>query len=250
MALENLKCPGLEQTLAVYPEIMPCPLCGTEIEIWSDEKKGKCASCNKLVDPRQPVKKQLQVAVKEYIKSSGETLWYERYKATIPIPAIDQDKKYRVACEACHKFGKNLACPPYSPVFNEYIGTQTHAGIICIRMPQEYFKHAIQENNYRQCFRTARSILVDELLGYRSRGYLIAGSGFCLACEVCAVEEGLDSCRKPDNRIYSLESLGVNLTALTKLCFHFDLEWSANDASSDFVCSIGAVFLHENDEME
>jgi len=56
MALENLRCPGLEQTLAVFPETLSCPECGNDVEIWSDERKAKCSFCNKMVDPRQPQK--------------------------------------------------------------------------------------------------------------------------------------------------------------------------------------------------
>lgn len=90
--------------------------------------------------------------------------------------------------------------------------------------------------------------MVDELLNHREHGYLVAGSGFCLACDVCAVEEGSDKCLKPNKRIYSLESLGVNLTALTQQCFGFELEWSASDHTSDFVCSLGAIFFNENEK--
>lgn len=191
-------------------------------------------------------KNKFQVMVKEYRDTSGETLFYERYETIIPISSFDHAQEYKIACEACHKFGKNFACPPYSPYLPKYLDTQNYAKVLCIRMPQEYFRDVIQEKIYRECFRKARSILVDELLSYRSQGYLIAGSGFCLACEVCAVEEGFDSCKKPNKKIYSLESLGVNLIALTKRCFEFDLEWSSNDYATDFVCSIGAIFLDEN----
>lgn len=256
MGLENVRCPGLEKALAVFPELFPCPVCGNEMEIWSDEKKGRCAQCKKTVDPRQPArtetpsgKKKGLVAVREHVNPSGATLHYERYETVIPLSAMDYDRKYKVACEACHNFGKNLACPPYSPNLREHITTETYAKVLCIRMPQEYFRDVIQENMYRQCFRTARGILVEELLQYRRKGYAIAGSGYCLACDVCAVAEGSDICKKPDKKIYSLESLGVNLTQLTKVCFDFDLEWSAHDHAADFVCSIGAIFLHENNEI-
>jgi predicted metal-binding protein len=189
-----------------------------------------------------------QVTVKEYQNVSGMTLYYERYEAVIPVSSFDHAKKYKIACEACHKFGKNFACPPHSPYLPEYLNGQSHAKVVCIRMPQEYFIDVIQEKNYRECFRTARGLLVEELVNHRKQGYLIAGSGFCLACDVCAVEEGSDRCKKPNEKIYSLESLGVNLTALTRRCFGFDLEWSANDRLSDFVCSLGAVFMKENKE--
>ena len=244
-----LKCPGLEQTLAVVQEELPCPKCGNEIEIWSDEKKGKCSTCNKMVDPRQPEVNKFEVTVKEYNDASGATLYYEQYETIIPIFSFDHAEKYKVACEACHKFGKNFACPPHSPYFPNYLEKQSYAKVLCVRMPQEYFKDVIQEKIYRECFRTARRILVEKLLSYRNQGYLVAGSGFCLACDVCAVEEGEEKCIKPNKKVYSLESIGVNLTTLTKSCFGFELEWSADEQTSDFVCSLGAVFVNENIEI-
>jgi predicted metal-binding protein len=254
MALENLKCPGMEQTLAVFPETLACPECGNDVEIWTDEKKVKCSVCNIMVNPRQPEvievqtkKKKFQVTVNEFDNGTGLTLYYERYETIIPISSFDHVQKYKIACEACHKYGKNFACPPHSPNFPEYLAAQSYAKVICVRMPQEYFRNEIQGNKYRKCFRQARSILVEELLSYRKQGFLVAGSGFCLACDVCAVEEGADKCNKPNKKIYSLESLGVNLTTLTKSCFGFDLEWSVNDQESDFVCALGAIFLNGNE---
>ena len=29
------------------PKTLTCPSCGGEVEIWSDEKSGKCISCKK-----------------------------------------------------------------------------------------------------------------------------------------------------------------------------------------------------------
>ena len=52
--------------------------------------------------------------------------------------------------------------------------------------------------------------------------------------------------QEPKQKIYSLESLGVNLITLTKMCFDFDLEWSANEHAADFICSIGAIFMYKN----
>ena len=254
MALESLRCPGLEKTLNVFPEILSCPICGHDIEIWTDEKKGKCTSCNRMIDPRagngntnKAGDNNFLIAVKEFENEAGEQLFYERYEAVISIADFDFNKKYKIACEACHKYGKNFACPPYSPYFQDYLGNQNAAKVICIRMPQEYFRNEIQEKIYKKCFRTARGILLKELFDYKSQGNLVAGSGFCLGCDVCAVENGADCCQQPERKIYSLESLGVNLTSLTKRCFRFDLEWSATDHASDFVCSLGAVFMHYSD---
>ncbi|MCX5805110.1 MAG: DUF2284 domain-containing protein [Proteobacteria bacterium] len=197
-----------------------------------------------------PEEKKFQVEIKELEGVSGSPLYYEQYEATISISSIVHGKKYREACEECHEFGKNLACPPYSPDFRGYVDDQKYARVICIRIPQERFgKHEIQENMDKECFIKARSILVKELLRHRKQGYVVAGSGSCLSCDLCVVAEGSRACKNPEKRIYSLESLGVDVSALTKTCFDFDLEWSTKEYATGFICSIGAVFMHKKEEI-
>ena len=43
--MSNLKRCGDPSFYAV-PELFECPLCGGEVEIWTDEGKGKCSGCN------------------------------------------------------------------------------------------------------------------------------------------------------------------------------------------------------------
>lgn len=192
-------------------------------------------------------KNKYRVEVKEHNEGSGLSFVYERYEAIIPSSRFDHQERIKIACEACKQYGKNFSCPPYSPTFQAYLGSSKTARVIAIRIPQAFFKPVSSEERYRACFRQARGLLVKELLVYRKKGYLVAGSGACLACPVCAVEEGLGQCRNPDEMIYSLESLGTNLTALTKICFDFELDWSSDEHAADFVCSIGAVFSNENE---
>jgi predicted metal-binding protein len=193
-------------------------------------------------------KNRFQVEIKKFEDSDGLKLYYEQYKITMPISSIVHSKKNKQACETCINFNKNLACPPYSPYFLQYIDSTNNAKIICIRISQEYFRHIPKENIFKECFKKARSILVEELLRFREHGYTIAGSGSCKACEVCAAEEGiLDKCKKPGKQIYSLESLGADVTALTKTCFDFNLEWTTNDSTANFVCAVGAVFFNDKE---
>jgi predicted metal-binding protein len=248
---EFVRCPGLEASVRVYPEMFICPVCKGEVEIWSDEKKGRCSVCNKLVN-KDDLKlntsnsdKKYHVEVKEYKDNTGRTLYFEHYEKLIPVTSFEYSDKNKIACEACNKYGKNLACPPYSPGFREFIGAQKNAKVISIRMPQEYFNQVIQENIYWECCKKAEGILTEELLRYKGKGFLIAGAGFCSSCEICAVEKGLNKCTSPSNRIYSLESLGVNITSLVKNCFNFELDWSSKEHMTDFVCSTGAVFCNK-----
>ncbi len=50
MGVESFtRCPGLEQALAIVPELFLCPNCGAEVEIWTDERKARCGQCGRLV---------------------------------------------------------------------------------------------------------------------------------------------------------------------------------------------------------
>lgn len=42
-------CPGSLTFTQPHPEIIACPECGTDVEIWSDEATGKCANCGRVV---------------------------------------------------------------------------------------------------------------------------------------------------------------------------------------------------------
>jgi predicted metal-binding protein len=185
---------------------------------------------------------QFQVEIREINEESHSSLIYEWYEAVLPVNQFLHEKKFRLACETCPNYQKNLSCPPYSPYFEEYLGHLNTAKVICIRLPQEYFQDISPDRRYRRSFKKARKLLVRELLEHRGKGFQIAGSGACRACPVCALNEGERECRNPDLRIYSLESLGTNLTALTRRCFNFDLEWSSPEQAASFVCAIGAVF--------
>jgi hypothetical protein len=55
-------------------------------------------------------------------------------------------------------------------------------------------------------------------------------------------KQGFKRCTNPENRIYSLESLGVNITALIKKCFDLEHDWSSKEQMNNFMCSTGAVF--------
>ncbi len=67
------------------------------------------------------------------------------------------------------------------------------------------------------------------------------GSGPCRFCAECAAEKGKGECLFPDKRIYSLESLGVNVVALVRESMGFDLDWSGTADASGYVSAVGAV---------
>ncbi len=60
--MENYETPCPEDDIFQneIPEIFICPACGGEVEIWSDEKSGKCVDCKErflrleCLLPREP----------------------------------------------------------------------------------------------------------------------------------------------------------------------------------------------------
>jgi predicted metal-binding protein len=189
--------------------------------------------------------KQMKMEVIEHVDVSGDAICFERYESALPLVNFDYNAKYKFECKGCPTYGKNLSCPPYSPTLPQYLGVVNSAKVICLRLPLDYFNHLTTEERYRSGFRKARSLLVNELLKYREKGYAVAGSGACLTCEQCAAETSDEHCRDPAKQIYSLESLGVNVVALVKRCFDINLEWTDAEHTADHVCAVGAVFFED-----
>jgi hypothetical protein len=47
--MDHAFCPGSKLLRQPAPELFPCPNCGAEVEIWSDEFKRPCPKCRKMV---------------------------------------------------------------------------------------------------------------------------------------------------------------------------------------------------------
>ena len=47
--MDHAFCPGSRLLRQPAPELYPCPNCGAEVEIWSDEFKRACPKCRKMV---------------------------------------------------------------------------------------------------------------------------------------------------------------------------------------------------------
>ena len=47
--MDHMFCPGAKLLRQPKPEMIPCPTCGEEVEIWSDEIRGFCPNCKRTV---------------------------------------------------------------------------------------------------------------------------------------------------------------------------------------------------------
>ncbi|MBI4025750.1 MAG: hypothetical protein HY360_12270 [Verrucomicrobia bacterium] len=47
------ECPGPNRKAPPAPEVVECPACGAEMEMWTNENKAKCPSCSKEITREQ-----------------------------------------------------------------------------------------------------------------------------------------------------------------------------------------------------
>ena len=175
----------------------------------------------------------------------GLTLRCRRYQRTVPLSDLVAEPAVREACTACPEYGRQFSCPPHSPDLDDHVGDATHATVVCLRLPLDHLDEPDPALRQRLGFRQGQLLLTDELLAARARGHRIAGCGACPSCPTCSAADGEDVCRAPERRIYSLESLGVNVVDLLRHCFAIDLEWGGLETDVATVHAVGAVFHHD-----
>ena len=144
----------------------------------------------------------------------------------------------------CRNYGQKYSCPPHSPKFTDFIRkAPPQALVICYKMPLSYYSELSVYNRIRAGNSILKSLIDKELMQYRQKGYLVAGSGSCRACRTCGLKTD-EPCRKPHKRIYSLEALGVDVDALVKDSFGFPLQWYFKGRPEpEYTCTVGAVFV-------
>lgn len=171
-------------------------------------------------------------------------LLVERLERRIEAEAVPFHPDYKAGCEACPMRGRNLACPPMSPMLADYVKGAHWATVIAYRTPMEQFQSGspIIEERYFEAHNMMQELLSEELLRYRGKGLIVAGSGPCRACVRCALDEGISECRMPHLMIYSLESMGVSVVLLSEVAFGITLDWSGFEHGAEYVSAIGAVF--------
>lgn len=180
----------------------------------------------------------------EFVNAAGETLRAERYERFVPVNKIEHSPRFQEYCKTCPNYSKNLACPPSTPDFISYVGETGAARVICFRIPltsQSKTNRELQRADIRQ----GGKFLLAELTAAQKQGHRVAGAGGCRACETCAGEKGISICRKPGERIFSLEAMGVDVGALLKQAFGFGLEWQSNGQKTTFINTVGAVFYDD-----
>ena len=100
-----LQCPGVDQSLIAFPEEHICPKCDSNVEIWSDEKFGKCSNCGEIIR-----KNSIQDSLVEYCMGLGVN-----GVKIIPASKISIEQYLSEICknDKCPGYGLAPSCPPH-----------------------------------------------------------------------------------------------------------------------------------------
>ncbi len=128
----------------------------------------------------------------------------------------------RLKCQyGCPNYGRRFTCPPYSPeppamraIMDSY-GTAFLLRFDAPARPQEA-EMAVQKDGME--------LAIDAFLRLERFAFLngfpkafVFGLNYCPGCHVCAVEEGVGACKRPQLARPSLESCGIDVRKLLEI---------------------------------
>ncbi len=161
--------------------------------------------------------------------------------ALIDPSRIEYSETFRKLCEqnTCGYYGKNWMCPPVVGLYSDLKTKASNYKEGIAFQTVHRLSYRRDRKGIKKAFR-AHDDALKKLIGYLRTEYgvkeiLALGAGPCTYCEKCACEEG-KSCVFPENAIASLESYGIDVGALMKMC---DMPYKFEEEN---VTLVGAVF--------
>lgn len=163
----------------------------------------------------------------------------------VPVAKINCEPGFRKLCEsnACGMFGKSWMCPPYVGDVNELIASLKGYHCAVVFQTVDELEDSYDFEGMMDAGKRMNGLLANIRQELKARGestYLLLGAGGCRICERCAKLED-KPCRFPQDAIASLESYGINVSALAPQAGMKYIN------GADTVTYFGAIFLHEED---
>ncbi|MDK2888442.1 MAG: hypothetical protein PWP72_1320 [Thermoanaerobacter sp.] len=156
------------------------------------------------------------------------------------------------ACaKGCSNFGSAGGCPPRSPKLEKIASPDDPVWLIYCRFWSK-FKHenVLKSRNPAVHWKFQDAILSRFLanIGYKLAPLLkgsFLSTGYCMGCggKKCNFKLGLDSCRNPHRRTFSMEATGINVVETIKKLFGIKLYWySKGNTDIPYMLKCIAVF--------
>ncbi len=225
------KCPGNDPVTRAVPEMFACPDCGTEVEIWTDECKGKCASCNRVFQKDKTAKAMEKNSHEKNTKSALEKLTQlacqlgaSDAKAISTTEISVEDSLANLCREpGCENYGLSASCPPHvagPDGFRKSLNVFDHAVVFKIDVPSEILLSDERRDIFRLLHEIAASIEQAAIkMGFNDSSAYAGGSCkqiFCRELPDCRVLAENAECRNPLLPRPSMSGFGINVLKLKK----------------------------------
>lgn len=138
---------------------------------------------------------------------------------------VNKDKFDKLCASGCLNYRNKWSCPPYAPLYNDFIMGWYYLYIFYVQM--DLIQFAYIKNDYLKV-KAANSILkarVDKYLRHMATQYgKYISTGSCRLCKPCRCKMG-KPCAHPSKMSYSFEAMGIDVSALVEQLFKSTLLW-------------------------
>ena len=225
------QCPGNDPVSRAVPELFVCPDCGTDVEIWTDEIKGKCTSCNKLFQKDKTAKAMKKNPHEKNVKAALEKLMQLAYHLgandakAISTTEISVEDSLASLCRepGCENYGLSASCPPYvagPDGFRKLLKVFDHAVVFKIDVPSEILLSDERRDIFRLLHEIASNIERAAIeMEFKNSNAYAGGSCkqiFCPDHSECRVLAENRECRNPLLARPSMSGFGINVLKLKK----------------------------------
>jgi len=238
------KCTGNYPVSRALPELIVCPDCGVEVEIWTDEIKGKCASCNrvfkkdktKIVAEQKMYKQDVRAVLNRLTQRACQLGASDAGAISTTEISVEEDLANLCREPGCENYGLSASCPPYvagPDGFRKLLNTFKYAVVFKIDVPSEILFSDERRDIFRLLHEIAASIEQSaiEIGCHDSKAY--AGGSckqiFCRDHPDCRVLAENGECRNPLFARPSMSGFGINVLKLKKAAGWMSNKTSQND---------------------
>lgn len=145
----------------------------------------------------------------------------------------EPDKVWHACAIGCSNYNRAGGCPPRAPSVKKITTEEDVAWLIYSRFWSAFKHDNIKlSNNPAIHWKFQDAILARFLanIGYNLvelAGGKFLSTGYCMGCagRKCNFKMGIESCRNPQKRTYSMEATGINVVQTMKNIFDINLYW-------------------------
>jgi predicted metal-binding protein len=164
--------------------------------------------------------------IKKYEKTMAANDFYENY--------VNFNETIE-SCKSCESYGNNWSCPPFNYDITNIWKNFEKINLI---LTQLHFDDFITQNTHSKedidtilhltLFNEKRKLLQRLQKELRENeeidNYMILSTGYCNICPECSKIKN-NPCRYPNNKLYSIESIGGLVTKTTEEIFNTEVKW-------------------------